>query len=499
MGNDILREMTDLELLREYQEHGSETAFTALVQRHVNLVYSAAFRHVRSRELAEEITQSVFVDLAQKGRKLKANSILSAWLYQVARARAIDVFRRESRRQVREQMAVEVTDMNHDSNLWSQIEPLFEEAMRKLNEGERTAIVLRYFENKSLREVGKELGTNEDTVQKRISRAVEKLRNYFSLRGIRTPAAALVAVISANAVQSAPLGLNAVSLASVALASPGFCSGTFLGIAKGIAMTTTQKAIVITTITLAIGTSVFEARRASKAQSDLASLRQERAIPANFMAEMDELRESVSSGSNRLNVLRKENEELRRQASEILRLRGEVALLRQNAAEKTSPLNIAMQSWLSRVDQLRQRFETLPDQKIPEFQLLNDDDWLTAAKTELATEEDYRRAMSRLRSIAENKLAEMLQTGLRKYRLANSQKELEDLTDLQPFLENPIDEKILQRYSIFPPNIIPSVRVGGDWVISQKAPVDAEYDMRLVLGATGGRGAAPFKGEKRLP
>src|ERR1043165_3649901 len=113
-------------------------------------------------------------------------------------------------------MAVEVTDMNHDLNLWSQIEPLFEEAMRKLNEGERTAIVLRYFENKSLREVGKELGTSEDTVQKRISRAVEKLRNYFSLRGIRTPAAGLVAVISANAVQSAPLGLNTASLASIA-------------------------------------------------------------------------------------------------------------------------------------------------------------------------------------------------------------------------------------------------------------------------------------------
>src|ERR1051325_7233984 len=146
-------DLTDLELLREYQEHGLETAFTALVQRHVNLVYSAAFRHVRSRELAEESTQSVFIDLAQKSRKLKANTILSAWLYQVARARAIDVFRRESRRQMREQSAVEVTDMNPDSNLWSQIEPLFEDAMRKLNEGERVAIVLRYFENKSLREV----------------------------------------------------------------------------------------------------------------------------------------------------------------------------------------------------------------------------------------------------------------------------------------------------------------------------------------------------------
>ena len=131
--------------------------------------------------------------------------------------------------------------------------------------------------------------------------------------------------------------------------------------------------------------------------------------------------------------------------------------------------------------------------------MLNDDDWLAAAKTELATEEDYRRAMSKLRSIAENKLAEMLQIALRKYWLANSQNELGDLTDLQPFLENPINERILQRYSIFPPDIIPSVRVGGDWVISQKAPVDAEYDMRLVLGASGGRGAAPFKSEKKIP
>jgi RNA polymerase sigma factor (sigma-70 family) len=504
--------MTDLDLLREYDEHESEEAFEKLVQRHLNLMYSVAYRQVRSRELAEEVTQSVFIHLARKASTLKGNTVLTAWLYQVTRACAIDVLRRESRRQAREKIACELNDMNANPDLWQQIEPFLEEAMQKLNEAERSAILLRYFEGKSLQEVGKELGASEDTVQKRISRAVDKLRNYCSMRGIRMPAAGLVAVISANAVQSAPLGLSPAVLATAAISNAGLCHGTFVGIIKGITMTTIQKTAITATIAIAIGTSIFEAHRASKAHSELASVHRE-TIQNGDTAEMEELRQNFSTATNTLDSLRKENEELRRQASEIHRLRGEIGVLRKSASElakandgseDTNPVKVAMKSWLNRVDQLRQRFDVLPDQKIPEFQLLNDDDWLGAAKTELVTEEDYRRAMSKLRSTAENKFADILQTALRKYRdahlLDHDHKALTDISELQQFIENPIDQTILQRYSIFPPDILPSVRVGGNWVISQKAPVDADYDMRFVIGASGGRGSDAFKREvKKAP
>src|SRR4051812_46065106 len=98
--------MTDLQLLEQYAERQSEDAFTALVARHLNLVYTAALRQVRSAALAEEIAQSVFTELARNAKRLKSGTILTAWLYQVTRCTAIDVIRRESRRRNRERVAV---------------------------------------------------------------------------------------------------------------------------------------------------------------------------------------------------------------------------------------------------------------------------------------------------------------------------------------------------------------------------------------------------------
>jgi predicted RNA polymerase sigma factor len=76
---------TDLELLACYSRQHAEDAFTELVRRHLGLVYSAALRQVRSPQLAEEIAQSAFMDLARNAAKLKPDTILTAWLYQVTR------------------------------------------------------------------------------------------------------------------------------------------------------------------------------------------------------------------------------------------------------------------------------------------------------------------------------------------------------------------------------------------------------------------------------
>ena len=198
----------DAELLEQYNRDHSEEAFTALVHRHLDLVYSAALRQVRSRQLAEEVAQSVFLDLSRNAGRLKPGTILSGWLYQVTRRSAIDVVRRESRRQSREQLAVELNAMNDDPSIWKQIEPLLDEAMETLEASERSAILLRFFENRSLREVGQILGTSEDAAQKRVSRALERLRHFFSGRGATVGTTGLIVALSANAVQSAPVGLG---------------------------------------------------------------------------------------------------------------------------------------------------------------------------------------------------------------------------------------------------------------------------------------------------
>src|SRR2546428_2967190 len=114
--------------------------------------------------------------------------------------------------------------MNATGSDWTHVEPLLDEAMHALDETDRAGGLLRYFENKSLREVGAALGTSDDAAQKRVSRAVERLREFFAKRGVTVGASGLAVVISANAVQAAPIGL-AVTISSMTLAGVATAGG----------------------------------------------------------------------------------------------------------------------------------------------------------------------------------------------------------------------------------------------------------------------------------
>src|SRR5438132_5591705 len=254
VGSDILPDMsdTDMELLARYTRQGAEDAFAQLVQRHANLVYSAAVRQVRLPQLAEEVTQSAFIDLARNAARLKPDTILTAWLYQVTRCSAIDVVRREASRQLREQIATEMNAMNATAADWTHIEPLLDEAMHALDDTDRAAVLLRYFENKSLREVGATLGTSENAAQKRLSRAVERLREFFAKRGVTIGASGLVVVISTNAVQAAPVGL-AVTISTAA----ALVGTTIATTVETIAMTATQKLLVAAIVVASVITPVL--------------------------------------------------------------------------------------------------------------------------------------------------------------------------------------------------------------------------------------------------
>src|ERR1041385_6894096 len=174
---------TDMELLARYTRQHAEDAFAEIVRRHLGLVYSAALRQVRSPQLAEEVSQSAFVKLAGEASRLKPNTILSAWLYQVTRRTAIDVVSREASRQLREQVATEMNAMNATATDWMHVEPLLDEAMHALDDTDRAAVLLRYFENKSLREVGATLGTSENAAQKRLAPRAPRPRALFTQPG----------------------------------------------------------------------------------------------------------------------------------------------------------------------------------------------------------------------------------------------------------------------------------------------------------------------------
>src|SRR6185295_2083499 len=130
--------MDDLALLHRFSRQGSETAFATIVQRYVNLVHAAALRQVRSPDLASDVTQRVFLELAANVAKLRPDTHLAAWLHVVTRRVAIDTVRRESSRQRREQAAAEVAAMNPDSPLWENISAQLDEAIASLDPVDRS-------------------------------------------------------------------------------------------------------------------------------------------------------------------------------------------------------------------------------------------------------------------------------------------------------------------------------------------------------------------------
>jgi RNA polymerase sigma factor (sigma-70 family) len=198
-----MQAMDDIALLREYATNNSEAAFEALVSQRVNFVYSAALRQVYDPHLAEEVTQAVFIILAQKAGRISDRTILSGWLFKTTHFAALAQTLAAIKRQQREQevyMQSEIQQTAPDP-LWEQISPLLDEALATLGEADRQAVLLRYFENKSLAEVGKHQGTGEDTARKRVNRALEKLHRFCFKRGVVSTTVFMAGVMAANSVR----------------------------------------------------------------------------------------------------------------------------------------------------------------------------------------------------------------------------------------------------------------------------------------------------------
>ena len=306
--------MTDAgQWLRAYVAENSEEAFRALVDGHIGLVYSTALRIVcEDAALARDVTQIVFTDLARKARTLPPDVVLSGWLYRHTTFTASKVVRGESRRRAREQEAAAMNDHDQSQALWEQLTPLLDGAMASLSACDRDAVVMRYFEKRDFRSVAASLKVSEDAAQKRVTRALEKLRTYFERRGVAVSTVTLGAAIAANAVNAVPttlagtVAVNALAHASAAAAAP-FVISLIMAKIKSIAVGAAIVAVVGTPVVMQ--------------QQSIARLRaQNQQIKHEQSAQpQTEVRVVPAPLDNR----------------ELLQLRAEVARLRREQAERT--------------------------------------------------------------------------------------------------------------------------------------------------------------------
>jgi len=253
-------------------------------------------------------------------------------------------------------------------------------------------------------------------------------------------------------------------------------------------MTTLQKAIIGAIFALAVGTNIYQGRHNSKLRDQLQTARQQF---AQLTEQARQLTNERGSTSQTVEALRAAQERVNRNAAEEVRLRGEVVRLRTNAqeiarlkakaeSETNEPTAAAVKSWTERVKRLKAFVERTPEAKIPEFQYLTTEDWLTARG------DNDRQTLGHLRQLAENRFSNHLQAALRKYLDAHNSQAPADLAQVQPYFEPPMDNAVLQRWKIAPASEVPNFRIGASWIVTQKAlPTDEEYDSRMVINLTG--------------
>ncbi len=261
----------DATLLRRYVADRSEAAFRALVERHIDFVFSVARREVRGDfARAQDITQEVFTALAQKAALLQHRASLAGWLHISAHHAAAALKRSEQHRQRREQEAHrmhETSDPAAAARDWTQLEPLLNALIQDLGATDREAVLLRFYRRNTHREVAAALHLTEEAAQKRVERALEKMRRALVRRGLTSTPVALAALLEANAVTAAPAGLAG------AIVSAGCAASGGLAAAGATILMSSKTTLAVSVVALtAIGSALFQWQHARRIEADLAAL-----------------------------------------------------------------------------------------------------------------------------------------------------------------------------------------------------------------------------------
>ena len=321
---------------------------------------------------------------------------------------------------------------------WPQIAPLLDAAVAQLGEADRAAIVLRIYQQRPLDEVGAALGIGADAAQKRVTRALDKLRAKLGKAGVTLTATVIAGAVAANAVSAAPATLAATINTAV-------LTGTSLTLAT-VAMTTLQKIAVTAELTVTMGAGIYQAKQAHDARNAASKLQAEQTPMA---MEIARLQAEESKLSDLLADAKDQKQLTQAQFNELLKLRGQMGVKRAIAEVVNDPAFQKAQIWVAKVKKIREQFELHPEQKIPEMQFLKEEDWLDHARhADVDTANGMRIALSNIRASASGLFTEKFELALDAYMAANQQQLPATASQVAGYFNPPLQDTdaIFSRY-----------------------------------------------------
>jgi RNA polymerase sigma factor (sigma-70 family) len=455
----------DSELLLRYARDCDESAFAELVRSHIDLIYSAALRRVGGdAHAASEITQDVFLAMARHAEHLSRHPVLNAWLHTSTRNAAANLRRRDHRRERQKQalQAMHTLDRSDPSpGEWQAIRDTLDAALDELNDTDRQAIILRFFESQSYPDMGARLGLKEETARMRVARALEKLRARLARRGIVSTSAIIGGALASHVIVAAPPGLAATVTAAVTT-SAAVVAAPAVGLIP--LMSTTKLLATLAAVAAIMGVAALVNHRSAPQAS----------APSRPPIASQALTAPGASGDTRKD--------------------GPSPMLESAFASSPAAGSREREDAAEKIAALRAMLARLPEQSIPELKLATYGDWTIAVDGSLETPEDFRRALGKIRSAAERRFAQLVHPALRAYLQANGNQFPTDPLQLHPFASPDIDRAMLLRYKLVPSTEISNVKMGGDWAITQVARIDSDYDSTTVIGphGVGATDVSPF-------
>ncbi len=377
---------SDSALLRCYVEQHNQASFGTLVHRRVNLVYSVALRQCGGdAQLAQDVTQKVFADLARKAAELSGRAVLSGWLYRSAQFAASDAVRVERRRRAREEASMQqMTNEPQAAVDWERLRPLIDEAMTELDDSDRDAIALRFFEDRGFADIGAALRLTEDTARKRVERALDKLHIVLRRRGVTSTAEALGVALANQVATAAPADL-AASISTVVTAEFAAMSAKIgAGAAAGASGPSGALAATLCAVGVIVAAAyIAQNRTEKKLEAELAPLRVEREATAELRTENQRLVAALAEAES----LKNDDVEFARLSQRVVQL-SEARVQRQRATPDMHVESIA--TVRARIDQMNRE----GNQLIAEYEALSKRaaDAAPAERASLAAEVELKKA-----------------------------------------------------------------------------------------------------------